>query len=250
MLPIVNRLGSRYTPRRKRAARPIVRATQKAQTTFFGTPHRLWFQNAGQCSTAMTVSPPRTVSPTCTRIVGARRQKHVHARAEFHDAEPIAGVHLGARPRRGRRRAAPACRRSAARRSSARGDRSRSRCARSSSRHRGDRRAGIVPGCRSTRVTRPDTGTRFTCTSIGDRKMLTCCQVPGGAASATASPATSTRPSAGDSTTSSSRSPDANVPIGIAKEEQEESAEDEERKREQPGDRGARRRAQAPARRR
>ena len=54
-----------------------------------------------------------------------------------------------------------------------------------------------------TRVTRPDTGSRLTCTSIGDRKMLTCCHEPGGAASAIAGPATSTRPSAGDSTASS-----------------------------------------------
>src|SRR6185295_15865903 len=41
-------------------------------------------------------------------------------------------------------------------------------------------------------------------TSIGDRKMLTCCHDPGGVESATAGPATSTRPSAGDSTASSS----------------------------------------------
>src|SRR5207249_46221 len=51
---------------------------------------------------------------------------------------------------------------------------------------------------------RPDAGIRFTCTSIGERKMLTCCQSPGGAALAVAAPATSTRPSAGDRTLSSS----------------------------------------------
>src|SRR6476646_2288906 len=42
------------------------------------------------------------------------------------------------------------------------------------------------------------------CTSIGDRKMLICSHDPGGAASGTAGPATSTRPSAGDSTASAS----------------------------------------------
>src|SRR5438552_3162197 len=43
---------------------------------------------------------------------------------------------------------------------------------------------------------------RLTCTSIGERKILICCHVPGGAAVATAGPATSTRPSAGARTTS------------------------------------------------
>src|SRR5262249_58305253 len=52
-------------------------------------------------------------------------------------------------------------------------------------------------------MTRPDTGMRLTCTSIGDRKMLTCSQSPGGDAPLVAGPATSTRPSAGERTTSS-----------------------------------------------
>src|SRR5258707_5062541 len=43
---------------------------------------------------------------------------------------------------------------------------------------------------------------RFTWTSIGERKMLICCQAPVGAAPAVAGPATSTRPSAGDRTRS------------------------------------------------
>src|SRR5882672_8379637 len=47
---------------------------------------------------------------------------------------------------------------------------------------------------------RPDAGTRLTCTSIGERKMLICFHEPGGAASAVGAPATSTLPSAGDST--------------------------------------------------
>src|SRR5439155_1520621 len=41
-------------------------------------------------------------------------------------------------------------------------------------------------------------------TSIRERKMLICSHAPGGAASASAGPATSTRPSAGDSTLCSS----------------------------------------------
>ena len=45
----------------------------------------------------MTVSPPRTASPTLTRQSTRHGQEHVHARAEFHDAEAIAGAHVGAR---------------------------------------------------------------------------------------------------------------------------------------------------------
>src|SRR5207247_1943627 len=59
------------------------------------------------------------------------------------------------------------------------------------------------PRVYATRMMRPDAGMRLTWTSIGDRKMLTCCHAPGGAASATAGPATITRPSAGATTSAS-----------------------------------------------
>src|SRR5262245_59678326 len=49
-------------------------------------------------------------------------------------------------------------------------------------------------------MTRPLTGMRLTCTSIGERNTLTCCQFPGGVASPVGGPATITRPSAGEST--------------------------------------------------
>src|SRR5206468_4755828 len=65
------------------------------------------------------------------------------------------------------------------------------------------------PRVKLTRVTFPDTGMRLTCTAIGERKMLICCHDPGGAAAATAGPATSTRPSAGARTASSPPEPDA-----------------------------------------
>ena len=83
-----------------------------------------------QCSTAITVSPPRTIWPTSNLKSGVGRQEHVHPRAELHDAEPVAGAHLGAHLQRGRRHGARGCRRSGARRPSGRRDRSRSRCAR------------------------------------------------------------------------------------------------------------------------
>jgi ferredoxin len=55
-----------------------------------------------------------------------------------------------------------------------------------------------LPGVYDTRVTRPARGMRLTWTSIGERKMLICRHVPGGAPAGSASPATSTRPSAGE----------------------------------------------------
>ncbi len=51
------------------------------------------------------------------------------------------------------------------------------------------------------RVTRPSTGDRLMCTSIGDRKMVTCFQSPGGDQRPSLGPAIMTRPSAGDTTT-------------------------------------------------
>src|SRR6185295_6235678 len=45
---------------------------------------------------------------------------------------------------------------------------------------------------------------RFTCTSIGDRKMLICCHLPAGPPCPAGAPATITRPSAGDTTASAS----------------------------------------------
>src|SRR6266850_5220466 len=45
---------------------------------------------------------------------------------------------------------------------------------------------------------------RLTCTSVGERKMLICCQLPPGHDAPVAAPATITRPSAGDSTASAS----------------------------------------------
>ena len=53
------------------------------------------------------------------------------------------------------------------------------------------------PALYDTFVTRPETGARFTCTSRGDRKIVTCCQVPGGA-SGPAGPTAITLPSAGE----------------------------------------------------
>ena len=60
------------------------------------------------------------------------------------------------------------------------------------------------PAVIATRASRgPTTGMRLTCTSIGDRKMLICCHAPGGRRGRLPPrPATSTRPSAGDSTAS------------------------------------------------
>jgi hypothetical protein len=50
------------------------------------------------------------------------------------------------------------------------------------------------------RVMRPATGARFMCTSIGDRKIVICCQSPGGLQRPSVGPAMTTRPSAGDTT--------------------------------------------------
>ena len=81
----------------------------------------------------------------------------------------------------------------------------------------GGTRAGIGPAC-TTFVTRPETGTRFTCTSIGERKMLICRHCPGGAASGTASPATTTRPSAGETTSTGPRQTSAGRDPGKSRE--------------------------------
>src|SRR5258708_1982075 len=48
------------------------------------------------------------------------------------------------------------------------------------------------PARYSMRVTRPSTGVRFMCTSIGDRKIVTCCQAPGGLQRGSAGPARTT----------------------------------------------------------
>ena len=93
-------------------------------------------------------------------------------------------------------------------------DRSRSRSARSAPRLR-DRPAGTVPGRYSIRVTRPSTGVRLMWTSSGDRKIVTCCQSPGGAHRGSAGPAIMTRPSAGDDDQPVVR---RNLPLGIAEE--------------------------------
>ena len=78
---------------------------------------------------------------------------------------------------------------------------------------------------KSTCVTRPETGERFTCTSIGDRKMLICFHSPGGAAVRVGRP--------GDEHAAVGRRQherrilrrDA---IGIAEEEEKERGEDEQ----------------------
>ena len=49
-------------------------------------------------SSASTVTPPTTFSPTRVRIDGVLRQKHVHARSELHHTEPIARLHDVALP--------------------------------------------------------------------------------------------------------------------------------------------------------
>ena len=72
------------------------------------------------------------------------------------------------------------------------------------------------------RVTRPATGVRFMWTSIGDRKMVICCQSPGGAQRPSVGPAIITRPSAGDTTRPGVL---RHLPLGIAEEIGEEAAE-------------------------
>src|SRR5262249_28620011 len=57
-----------------------------------------------------------------------------------------------------------------------------------------------LPGRYSTRTTRPETGVRLMCTSIGERKIVICFHVPGGAHRPSLGPAIITRPSAGDTT--------------------------------------------------
>ena len=89
------------------------------------------------------------------------------------------------------------------------------------------------PGVKLTRVTRPETGMRLTCTSIGDRKMLICCQSPGGAASA-AAPAGDEHPAVGRRQHGIVARAGRDAAVGIAKEEREERAEHHERERERP----------------
>ena len=81
------------------------------------------------------------------------------------------------------------------------------------------------PGRYSTRVTRPATGDRLMCTSIGDRKIVICFHGPGGAHPSSAGPAIITRPSAGDTTRSASWA----RALRIAEEIREEPAEQRER---------------------
>ena len=184
------------------AAEPALRGGRSAGAGNADAPQRGFGQPPSlQCSTAMTVSPAaHRVADSRLSSLAVGRHEHVHPRSELHDPRTIAGPRRPRRRPSGRRRAAPGCRRSAARRRSGRRDRSRSRCARCPPPLRAVRRQEparrVVDAC----VTRPETGMRLTCTSIGDRKMLICCQSPGGARRAATSPATSTRPSAGDST--------------------------------------------------
>ena len=76
-----------------------------------------------------------------------------------------------------------------------------------------------VPGRYSMRVMRPDTGERLMCTSIGERKMVTCSQSPGGAHRPSLGPAIMMRPSAGDTTRPASC---GTLPLGVAEEIREE----------------------------
>ncbi len=226
-------------------ARAVGRAAQKPQASVLPRSGFSMDPNARQCSTAMTVSPPRTMSPTLHAQIGARRQKHVHARAELHDAEPVAGAHLRADRRRGRRRGARGCRRSAARRSSARRDRSRSRCARWPSPRRGDTPAGTARACSVTRVTRA--GRRHAVHVHVHRRQENADLLPragrrGGRGRRRPRRARGRRPAT--ARRRRRRAADGRA-IGIAEEEHEEGAEHQERDRQHPGDRRARRRARA-----
>ena len=79
MLPIVKRLGSRKMPRRFRGSCGIRRPSKDSIIRY-----------SPDASLAMTVSPPRTVSPAATVSVGRGWHEDVHPRSEFHQPDPLA----------------------------------------------------------------------------------------------------------------------------------------------------------------
>ena len=91
MLPIVIRLGSRYTPRLTRW-RGRSAARRKKRSAFLWLCQHVYLE----CSTAMTVSPPRTLSPTFTEMVASAGMNTSMRDPNFMIPQPIAGVHAGA----------------------------------------------------------------------------------------------------------------------------------------------------------
>ena len=95
MLPIVNRLGSRYTPRRnRRRGGSLVRRRKRSRPSWLRS--FTWLR-AYECSTAMTVSPPRTVSPTATLMVALSGRNTSMREPNFMMPKRSPGAHVGAR---------------------------------------------------------------------------------------------------------------------------------------------------------
>ena len=80
----MNSDGSRKTPRRKRSRTVGPPARQRIDHRAPRAPHRREHGLAGD----------DVLSPTATRSSRARRQEHVHARAELHQADPLAALQL------------------------------------------------------------------------------------------------------------------------------------------------------------
>ena len=124
--------------------------------------------------------PPARGRRRATSTRGGRRQEQVDPRPELHHAEPVARPQPGRLARRGTRRAARGRRRSAGRRPALP-----SWSIQISLRSFSIAGLGVgrprrkLPGLVLDPRHRPATGMRFTCTSSGDRKMLTCCHSPG-----------------------------------------------------------------------
>ena len=228
-LASVNRLGSSDTPRRmpRRSCRAWhgVQSNGCCRVCFLCA-----MRSTRYCaSVASVVSPPTTLSPGLDQDRRRARQEQVDARSELHHAEALARA-PPVRPALTPADDAP--RQDAddlpARRRAAVVDRTRLRSIRSARRPPSCRPAGTCPDDTPPASRVPPTGVRLTWTSIGDRNMLMTCHSPAGAPGQTVSPATITRPSAGDNTR---LAPVGGCAVGIAEEEEEKRGEDQKRHR-------------------
>ena len=179
----MNSDGSRKTPRRKRSRAVAAPARQRIDHRRSRRP-----DPAARAPSRRR----RRVCPTCDEQLRARRAGTRPCATRTSSGRSARRAPAPALPSRGRRCGARGCRRSAGRRPARRGDRSRSRSARSRPPPL-CRPAGTCPAGTRSRVTRPSTGVRFMCTSIGERKIVICCQSPGGLQRPSVGPAITTR---------------------------------------------------------